>query len=55
VLLSDGKGIVVERGGAPLEPLSGQFVLNFETRELQEESACHGRAHADEWLATALE
>ncbi len=56
-VLSDGKDILVERGGARLEPLSGQFALNFETRELDERVrviAGPGRS-ADEWLATALE
>jgi len=54
-VLSDGKGIVVERGRARLEPLSGQFVLNFETRELQERVRVMAGRNADEWLATALE
>src|SRR5882762_10295751 len=54
-VLSDGKGIVVERGGVRLEPLSGQFVLNFETRELQERVRVMAGRNADEWLATALE
>src|SRR6266581_6116838 len=56
-VLSDGKDILVERGGARLEPLSGQFVLNFEIGELDERVrviAGPGR-NADEWLATALE
>src|SRR5439155_747451 len=35
-VLSDGGTVIVERGGTRLEPLSGQFVLNFETRELNE-------------------
>src|ERR1700674_358375 len=54
-VLSDGKDIVVERGGARLEPLSGQFVLNFETRELDERVRVMGGRTADDWLATALE
>src|SRR5467141_1296955 len=56
-VLSDGKDIVVERGGARLEPLSGQFALNFETSELDERvRVIAGPSHnADEWLATALE
>ncbi len=33
-ILSNGRDVVVERRGARLEPLSGQFVLNFDTREL---------------------
>ena len=56
-ILSDGKDILVERGGARLEPLSGQFALNFETRELDEKVRVIGgpERNADEWLATALE
>jgi tetratricopeptide (TPR) repeat protein len=53
-VLSDGKEIVVERGGARLEPLSGQFVLNFETRELGEKVRVIAGRNADGWLATAL-
>ncbi len=56
-VFSDGKDILVERGGARLEPLSGQFALNFETRELNERVRVIARPgrNADEWLATALE
>jgi tetratricopeptide (TPR) repeat protein len=54
-VLSDGKDIVVERGGARLEPLSGQFALNFETRELGEKVRVMAGPNADDWLATALE
>ena len=54
-VLSDGKDIVVERDGARLEPLSGQFVLNFETRELGEKVRIMAGPNADDWLATALE
>jgi tetratricopeptide (TPR) repeat protein len=59
-ILSDGKDILVERGAARLEPLSGQFALNFETRELDEKvrviAARPGpQRDADAWLATALE
>jgi tetratricopeptide (TPR) repeat protein len=54
-VLSDGKDIVVERGGTRLEPLSGQFVLNFETRELDERVRVMAGRNADEWLAMALE
>ena len=53
-VLSDGKDIVVERGGARLEPLSGQFVLNFEIGELDERVRVMEGRNADEWLATAL-
>lgn len=56
-VLSDGKDILVERGGARLEPLSGQFALNFETSELEQKVRVMARRgpNADEWLATALE
>jgi tetratricopeptide (TPR) repeat protein len=66
-VLSDGKDVIVEQQGARLEPLSGQFTLNFEIRELDERvrvmtgrdpmrgAAYHGERDADDWLATALE
>jgi len=54
-VLSDGGTVIVERGGARLEPLSGQFALNFETRELRERVRVMAGPNADEWLATALE
>ena len=53
-VLSDGKDIIVERNGMRLEPLSGQFVLNFETREIDERVRVITERGADEWLATAL-
>jgi len=54
-VLSDGKDVIVERHGARLEPLSGQFVLNFETRELEEKVRVIAERNADDWLALALE
>ena len=54
-VFSDGKDILVERGGACLEPLSGQFALNFETRELNEKVRVMDGPNADDWLAAALE
>jgi tetratricopeptide (TPR) repeat protein len=57
-VLSDGKDVIVERHGTRVEPLSGQFVLNFETRELRElgEKVCViAERNADDWLALALE
>jgi tetratricopeptide (TPR) repeat protein len=56
-ILSDGKDIVVEQGTARLEPLSGQFVLNFETRELDETIRtirATPKRSANDWLAIAL-
>jgi tetratricopeptide (TPR) repeat protein len=54
-VLSDGGDVVVESEGARLEPLSGQFVLNFETRELGEKVRVMTGPNADDWLATALD
>jgi tetratricopeptide (TPR) repeat protein len=56
-VLSDGRDILVESGGARLEPISGQFALNFETRELDEQVRVIARPgeNADDWLAAALE
>jgi tetratricopeptide (TPR) repeat protein len=54
-ILSDGKDVVVESGGTRLEPLSGQFVMNFEVRELDEQVQEISGWSADDWLAAALE
>ena len=53
-ILSDGKDVVVEQGSARLEPLSGQFVLNFETRELDESIRFMAKRSANDWFAIAL-
>ncbi|MGB9506164.1 MAG: tetratricopeptide repeat protein, partial [Candidatus Acidiferrum sp.] len=54
-ILSDGKDVLVEQGSARLEPLSGQFVLNFETRELHESvRVMVEQRSADDWMAMAL-
>jgi tetratricopeptide (TPR) repeat protein len=53
-ILSDGKDVLVQQGTARLEPLSGQFVLNFETRELDESISFIAHRSADDWLAMAL-
>src|SRR5277367_327825 len=54
-ILSDGKDIVVEHGSTRLEPLSGQFVLNFDTRELDESIRFVGKeSSAADLLAMAL-
>jgi tetratricopeptide (TPR) repeat protein len=53
-ILSDGKDVLVEDGAARLEPLSGQFVLNFQTRELDESVRVMEKRSADDWLAMAL-
>jgi tetratricopeptide (TPR) repeat protein len=54
-ILSDGKDVLVERHGTRLEPLSGQFVLNFETRDLDEKVRVIAERNSDDWLALALE
>jgi len=52
-VVSNGRDIIVERNGARLEPLSGQFVLNFETRELDDKVRIMPERSAEEWLALA--
>jgi tetratricopeptide (TPR) repeat protein len=54
-VLYDGKDVIVERNGARLEPISGQFVLNFETRELDQQVRMMPERDADEWFAVALQ
>src|SRR5262250_3955722 len=54
-IVSDGRDIIVERDGSRLEPLSGQFVLNFDTRELGEKVRIISGRTADEWFAAALD
>lgn len=54
-VLCDGKDVIVEREGARLEPLTGQFVMNFETRELHEDVQVISERSADEWFALALD
>jgi tetratricopeptide (TPR) repeat protein len=54
-ILSDGRSIIVQHNGHRLEPLSGQLLLSFETRELAEKVRPLPTPPADEWLARALE
>ena len=54
-VLYDGKDLVVERNGARLEPISGQFVLNFETRELDQQVRRMPERGAEDWFAVALQ
>ncbi|MFQ5694875.1 MAG: tetratricopeptide repeat protein [Terriglobia bacterium] len=54
-IVSDGRRLVVEHAGARLEPLSGQLLLNFDTRELEEKVRVLPDRTADEWFALALE
>jgi tetratricopeptide (TPR) repeat protein len=53
-ILSNGKNVLVQQGTAHLEPLSGQFVLNFETCELAESIQLIAHRSAGDWLAIAL-
>lgn len=53
-VLSDGKDVLVEREGARLEPLSGQFVMNFEIREIGERVRVIAHRTADDWFNAAL-
>jgi tetratricopeptide (TPR) repeat protein len=54
-VLSNGREIVVEHEGARLEPLSGQLLFNFDTRELAEKVRVMPERTAEEWFALALE
>jgi tetratricopeptide (TPR) repeat protein len=54
-ILSNGRDIIVERNGARLEPLSGQFVLNFDTRELRDKVRFMPERKAEDWFALALQ
>jgi tetratricopeptide (TPR) repeat protein len=54
-ILSDGKDVVVEQGSARLEPVSGQFALNFDTRELDESIRFVAKRSAKDWFEMALE
>lgn len=54
-ILSNGRDVIVERGGARLEPLSGQFQLNFDTRELDDRLRVMPERSADDWLLLAAE
>ena len=53
-VVSDGKDVMVERGGSRLDPLSGQFVLNFEIREIGERVRVITQRSADDWFNAAL-
>jgi tetratricopeptide (TPR) repeat protein len=53
-VVSDGKDLLVEREGARLEPLSGQFVLNFEIREIGERVRVIAHRSAGDWFNAAL-
>ena len=54
-ILANGRDVIVERNGARLEPISGQFVLNFETRELRDKVMVMPERSAEDWFALALQ
>lgn len=53
-IIFDGKDVMVEQGGARLEPVSGQFAMNFETRELEETVRFVAKCSAKDWFEMAL-
>jgi tetratricopeptide (TPR) repeat protein len=54
-ILSDGRDVIVERDGARLEPISGQFVLNFDTRELRDKLRVMPERKLEDWFALGLQ
>jgi len=52
---SNGKDVIVERAGMHLVPISGQTVLNFETRELKEKVRVMPHSNADDWVNLGVE
>jgi tetratricopeptide (TPR) repeat protein len=54
-ILANGRDVIVEHEGARLEPISGQFVLNFDTRELRDKVRVMPERSADDWFALALQ
>jgi tetratricopeptide (TPR) repeat protein len=54
-VFSNGREIVVEQKGARLEPLSGQFVMNFETAELNDKVRVMPERTVQDWLTLAEE
>jgi tetratricopeptide (TPR) repeat protein len=52
---SNGKDVIVEQAGAQLEPLTGQFVLNFETRELIDKVRVMPERSEEDWFAVGLQ
>src|SRR5260370_3184851 len=54
-ILANGRDVIVEHDGARLEPISGQFVLNFDARELGEKLRVMPERSAEDWFALALQ
>ena len=51
---SNGRDVIVERAGVHLEPISGQIMLNFETRELTEKVRMMPQRSANDWVALGV-
>jgi tetratricopeptide (TPR) repeat protein len=54
-IVSNGKDVLVEDAGTQLEPLSGQFILNFKTRELSDNLLSMPDRNADSLFELALQ
>lgn len=54
-ILANGRDVIVEHDGARLEPISGQFVLNFDTRELRDKVRVMPERSPQDWFALALQ
>lgn len=54
-IVSDGRDVAVELDGHLLEPIRGQLLLDFDTRELGERLRVMPERTAEEWFALALD
>jgi tetratricopeptide (TPR) repeat protein len=54
-ILANGRDVIVEHDGARLEPITGQFVLNFDTRELRDKVRVMPERSAQDWFSLALQ
>src|SRR5258708_13054160 len=54
-ILANGRDVIVEHDGARLEPISGQFVLNFDTRDLRDKVRVMPERTAEAWFALPLQ
>lgn len=52
---SDGRDVIVERDGVRLDPLSGQMVMNFDTREMGEKVRVMSGRSAEDLFEAALD
>ena len=54
-IMSNGRDVIVERDGARLEPISGHFVLNFDTRDLNDKIRYMPERGPNDWYSLALQ